>query len=311
MRISGLLLVCSVAEAVRVELDVAHPPYVCTASDSAPVLWSRGTSVANLHSRGGYTNRSTGTTGRLLHQHSIVEINVDGMRFASRRHLAPENSTACRSARHSLCALGNASYIFASDVAPTVTSTTHPQPLLVSPNPCSTFRADPCSLADASHKQAYVQSTNSCATSGAGAGRVFSDRADRYDVSACDLLLRRYSFIYDLDEETLAVVHRPLPPMVYPLLLALCVVHLCGLAAPEISQTGYNIHTACALASVAIVLITHASHPPYSLAASDLWYQVFTSGAALLYSAARMSATSAQALHHGACIHALVSLGDL
>ena len=285
MRISGLLLVCSVAEAVRVELDVAHPPYVCTASDSAPVLWSRGTSVANLHSRGGYANRSTGTTGRLLHQHSIVEINVDGMRFASRRHLAPENSTACRSARHSLCALGNASYIFASDVAPTVTSTTHPQPLL-----------------------AYVQSTNSCATSGAGAGRVFSDRADQYDVSACDLLLRRYSFIYDLDEETLAVVHRPLPPMVYPLLLALCVVHLCGLAAPEISQTGYNIHTACALASVAIVLITHASHPPYSLAASDLWYQVFTSGAALLYSAARMSATSVQTLHHGACIHALVSL---
>lgn len=128
MMLLSQLLFIVMTRAARVELDVTRPPFVYTAYDNAPLSWSLG------------------ATACLLHQNSLMEINVDGARFVPRRRASSrvtmENSSSCVSAKHSLCAFTN-SYVLASDITPVVTITKHQNPML-----------------------ALMQSTLSCSTPG-------------------------------------------------------------------------------------------------------------------------------------------------
>lgn len=78
------------------------------------------------------------------------------------------------------------------------------------------------------------------------------------------------------------------------------------------SRMGYNVYSTCTLASVAIVIVTYATHTPYALTTSDLWYQMFTTCMAFMYIIQRPLALLPEyTLHQGACIHALDTLCTL
>ena len=94
-----------------------------------------------------------------------------------------------------------------------------------------------------------VQAAPSCTIASTGVGRSYTSDPDRYDISTCDMLRRRYALVYDMDSGSLAAVRRPLSPMLYPLIIGLCVVHLCGMASSptQLSRLGSNLHAACAV----------------------------------------------------------------
>ena len=93
-----------------------------------------------------------------------------------------------------------------------------------------------------------MQAAPSCTIASTGVGRSYTSDPDRYDISTCDMLRRRYALVYDMDSGSLVAVRRPLSPMLYPLIIGLCVLHLCGMAssATQLSRLGSNLHAACA-----------------------------------------------------------------
>ena len=265
----------------RVGVDDSLPPYVCTSENGAakPISWG------------------SGPIARRLYENALLEMRAEGIRmvppFWASRSRPSGLTTQCGAVKRALCATPDGQSVFLPAWWPPI--------IRSAPN---------ATLSNIAVRK--LASDAACERVDAGKGRRYEPAtASRYDVSLCDVIGGQNVLIYDIAQGIITVTPRPTTPLLYSLMLSICVVLLFGMATTETDKTSpsFAIYTTAVATALLCATILRIAHPTYYLSDADGWYGIFSICSGFVYLGAavykRTTLQPTYASKYGGCIHAL------